>query len=221
IEYAHGGTQPIRTVHIPGAEMGNCAVDPTSGNLAATFSCPPCGYQNLAIFPPGSDDATRYEAPLASKVGYDNKGNLFLADFDVGNEIAELPGDSSQFQTIALDQSIGEIGSIQWDGKYITVQDLRAPVTISRIAISGSVGTVVSRSKFGPYMRDASYSWIAGDGTVTFPFSTHGDEPNKLGIWKYPKGAHPAHTIKKFGVGGHFFGAVTVSLAPSSAQPRR
>ncbi|HEY2475881.1 MAG TPA: hypothetical protein VGI19_13920 [Candidatus Cybelea sp.] len=221
-EYAHGGTQPIRTVRIPGAETENCAVDPTTGNLAVTFSCPPCGYQDLAIFPPGSGEATRYQAPLAYGVTYDNLGNLFL-DYDTGSgtEMAELPSGGSQFITISLNKGVGAVGSIQWDGKYVTVQNLRPPVTISRISVNGSTGTIVSQSKFGPYMRYASYSWLAGDGTVTFPFARHGDQTNQLGIWKYPKGKYPAHRIKKFGDGGTGFGLVTVSLAPSSLHSRR
>ncbi len=70
-------------------------------------------------------------------------------------------------------------------------------------------------------MRDAGFSWLAGDGTVTFPFSTRGAQTNQLGVWKYPKGGHPMHTIKKFGTGDSGFGAVTVSVAPSESRKRR
>ncbi len=101
IEYAHGGTQPIRTARIPGAATQACAVDPLSGNLAVTFYCPPCGYQNLAIFSSGSGQPVRYQAPQDTSVTYDNEGNLFLAGYDAGGEIAELPNGSSQFLQIA------------------------------------------------------------------------------------------------------------------------
>jgi hypothetical protein len=219
IEYAHGGTEPIRTVRIPGAATQFCAVDPTTGNLALSFSCPPC-YQNLAIFPPGSGQPVRYQAPLGYAVTYDNQGNLFLGGSE-GGEIAELPSGANTFTTISLNEGITDPGTIQWDGTHVTLQSLRPPVTISRISISGSTGTIVSQTKFGPFMRNAGYSWLAGDGTVTFPFATHGLETNQLGIWKYPKGTHPMHAIKKIGTGDSGFGAVTVSVGPSGSLPRR
>ena len=68
VEYPHGGTSPVRTVRIPGAQTMYCSVDPTTGDLAVTFDCPPCGYENLAIFPPGSSTSTRYTAPEAIRV---------------------------------------------------------------------------------------------------------------------------------------------------------
>jgi hypothetical protein len=221
IEYAHGGTRAIRTVHIPGADTVACAVDPTTGNLAVTFYCPPCGSEDLAIFPPGSGQSTRYDAPLANTVGYDNQGNLFLASYDSGSAIAELPNGTSQFIDINLNEDIGQSGQIQWDGKYITLQNIKTPSTISRISISGTSGTVVSQEKFGLYMRRVGYSWLSGDGTVTFPLATRGGETNEIGIWKYPKAPHIMKIIKKIASGDRGFGSVTVSLAASRSRTRR
>jgi len=36
VEYAHGGTQPLRTLPVPGDGPSSCAVDPRSGNLAGS-----------------------------------------------------------------------------------------------------------------------------------------------------------------------------------------
>lgn len=146
---------------------------------------------------------------------YDSQSNLFLAGTN-GTEIAELPSGSSAFTTIQLSEDLGDAGTLQWDGKYITLQGLRPPVRISRISVAGSTGTVVSQSRFSPYMKRASYSYIAGDGTVAFPFGTQGDYARTIGIWRYPKGGH---TIRKLKEKGAFygFGDVVVSVAPSSA----
>lgn len=217
-EYAHGGTEPIRTVRVPGATTQACAVDPTTGNLAVTFYCPPCGYETLAIFPSGSSKSMRYNSLPFSTATYDDLGNLFLASYQGG--IVELPDGSSQPIPISLNENIGELGQIQWDGTYVTLQNIKPPATISRISINGSTATVVSQSKFGPFMRSIGYSWIAGDGTVTFPFSTKGGGTPNLGIWKYPRGTHPMHTLKKIGIGDRGFGAIAVSVSPGGLRKR-
>jgi len=213
IEYAHGGTTPIATYRIPGASTYQCAVDSTTGNLAVTFDCPPCGYEDLAIFPQGSNTSTRYDAPDAYTVTYDNQGDLFLAGYS-GSQLAELPSGSSTFTTITLNQTISEPGQVQWDGTYVTLQDLRSPGEIYRFSISGSAGTVVGETKFGRYMRRTNYSWISGS-TVALPFSVHGNQTNQLGIWNYPRGGKAINIIKKIAVGDTGFGAITVSVSPS------
>jgi hypothetical protein len=212
-EYAHGGTTPIATVRIPGAETENCAVDPTTGDLAVTFDCPPCDYENLAIFPPGSKTSTRYSAPDAYECTYDNQGNLFLGGYS-GSQLAELPSGSNTFTTITLNEDIASAGRLQWDGTYVTLQDLASPGGIYRISIAGSSGTIVGETKFGRYMRRVGYSWISGS-TVAVPFSVHGSQTNQLGIWKYPRGGRAMKVLKKFGTGDSGFGVVTVSVAPT------
>jgi len=215
IEYAHGGTTPIKTLRIPGAETYSCSVDPSSNDLAVTFSCPPCGYENLAVFPNGSGTSTRYSAPNADTCSYDDRGNLFLAGY-IGSAISELPSGSSTFTNISLSENIGNAGQVQWDGKYVTLQSLGTPGAIYRIQVSGSTGTVVGETKFKRYMRRENYSWISiSNGSVIMPFSQHGVEATQLGIWKYPRGGTAVKVIKKIGTGSRGFGAVTVSVAPS------
>ena len=213
-EYAHGSTTPIRTLRIPGAEMYSCSVDPSSNDLAVIFSCPPCGYQNLAIFPNGSGTPTRYTAPYAYTCGYDDQGNLFLGGYG-GSTISELPKGSGTFTTITLSKDISYAGQLQWDGTYITLQGSRSPTGIYRIQVSGSTGTVVGETKFSGYMRNVGYSSISvQDAAVIMPFSKHGTETDNLGVWKYPRGRHAVNVIKKIGTGDHGFGSVAISVAP-------
>ncbi len=212
IEYPHGGTTPVYTYRVPGASTANCAVEPTSGNLAVTFYCPVCGYQTLAIFPNGSSTSTRYDAPDAYVVAYDGARNLFLVNYD-GQGLAELPADSSSFKGITLSGDIGQDhGQAQWDGKYLAIQNLSAPGGIYRVSISGSTATVAGHVKFDRYMKASDFSWISGD-TVVVPFSGHGRYPNQLGIWKYPRGGRQIGLLKGIGSGERGFGAVTVSVA--------
>lgn len=215
IEYAHGSTTPIKSLRIPGAETFSCAVDPTTNDVAVTFDCPPCGYQDLAIFPNGTGTAIRYSTPNYYSCTYDNQGNLFLAGGG-GAGISELPRGSGSFTNITLSQDLGSGGQVQWDGKYVTLETVQSPAGIYRIQISGSSGTVVGETKFGRYMRRVGYSWIAAsDGAVIVPFSEHGATTNILGVWKYPKGGKAMKIIKGIGIGNHGFGSVTVSVAPT------
>ncbi len=213
-EYAHGSTTSLRTLRIPGAELYSCSVDPSSNDLAVIFNCPPCGNQNLAIFPNGSGTPTRYGAPYAYTSTYDNQGNLFLGGYS-GSAISELPKGSQTFTTITLSEGITYVGPIQWDGTYVTLQGGRSPAGIYRIQVSGSTGTVVGETKFSGYMRNVGYSSISvQDAAVIMPFSTHGTETNDLGVWKYPRGRHAINVIKKIGTGDHGFGSVAISVAP-------
>ena len=47
-EYAHGGTEPIATLDLPGSNAIGCSVDPTTGNLAVVFSG---SGKNVAVVP--------------------------------------------------------------------------------------------------------------------------------------------------------------------------
>ena len=49
-EYAHGGTQPIKTLSVPGSGPVACAVDPASGDLAVTSAGNSSGGANLAVY---------------------------------------------------------------------------------------------------------------------------------------------------------------------------
>jgi hypothetical protein len=215
IEYAHGGTTPIKTLHIPGAQTNACAVDPSSGDVAVVFYCPPCGYQNLAIFPNGSAPAVRYSAPYAYTASYDGQGDLFLGGAS-SSAISELPKGSQTFTTITLSKQIQSPGQLQWDGTYVTLQSLYPPGGIYRISVSGSTGTIVGETKFGRYMKRMGNAWISTkDGSVVLPFSVHGNTTNNLGIWNYPKGGHAISIIKNLGAGYHGFYGVTISVAPT------
>lgn len=207
IEYAHGGTQPLRELTIPGSTTTDCSVDPTSGDLALTYDCPWCK-TNLAIFPNGSGTPTRYAAPDAYTCGYDIQGNLFLAGGS-GSQIAELVAGSSTFQIINIEKNIGNPLQVQWDGQYVALERENFPGAIYRLKISGSGASVVGTTKFRETLVWTNPSWIAG-GAVVFPFSTHRDQsPDEIGIWQYPHGGKATATIKDLG------GGVTVSVVPS------
>jgi hypothetical protein len=186
LEYAHGGTTPIATLALPGINANACGVDPKTGNLAI------CGFGgnsngNVAIFDNATGNPIIYDSGLAAMYcGYDDKGNLFVSGtINLRNTLAELAYESSAFISITLNGNIGGPGQVQWDGAYITLENQREHITISRLAISGSTASLVSKTQLrGP--KWATESWIVGDRVIT-PYSSRGGVTNKIGAWRYPR----------------------------------
>jgi hypothetical protein len=219
VEYVHGGTSPIATLSVPGDMASGCASDPTTGDLAVTYSGTSHG--NVAIFQGAQGTPTTYYVDLDVQFcGYDNQGNLFVdgaADGVV--KLAELPKGGSSFGEIAISPAVdGFPWQVQWDGKYITLE-ASGPgdgVAIYRLQIAGSVATVVGKTDFKGVTRTASQSWIQGS-TVFIPYGVRGDGIDKprIGVWKYPKGGKPTESFKN--VAGKLvdFQGVTFSAASS------
>jgi hypothetical protein len=224
-KYAHGGSQPIGGLNIPngGGGVFGCAVDPMTGNLAATFECADmskcASTLEIAVFPNATGTPTEYggsNLPQFQYCGYDNAGNLFADGLAVGGSgiLAELPEGSSKLTNISLDKSIKKVGQIQWDGTYMTIQD-RLRASLYRLRISGSAAKVVGTVKFEETGL-AQQSWIQG-GSIVIPYRRSVKATTTLGFWKYPAGGTPTKMIsqKKWGRGvlGAFTGT-TVSVAP-------
>ncbi len=94
VEYAHGGTSPIKIYHEPGFTHG-CAVDPTTGNLAVLHDPPSSGPGGISIYAHAKGKPAEYTTPNVFRVyflGYDDKGDLFVdgTDMHVAFELAEL-----------------------------------------------------------------------------------------------------------------------------------
>jgi hypothetical protein len=215
-EYAHGGTTPIQTLRIPGAEMFACSVDPTTNDLAVIYSCPPCGYQDLAVFPNESGPAVRYHTGNdASTCAYDGSGNLFVND-SLGVALRELPRGSGYFTTVTFDKNVGDINQIQWDGSHMTLQQASYPGGIYRFEVVGSTGKILTATTFKKKIYWNGPSWIYSR-TVVFAFNPKPDSepPAEIGIWKYPQGRRPIHIIGKAASRGYDFASVTVSAPPS------
>jgi hypothetical protein len=220
LEYAHGGTTPIATLSLPGSAEA-CGVDPKTNDLAVTC----CGGSvgNVAIFANATGTPTLYNAGNgASYLGYDNNGNLFVSGYVNGqNAFAELPYGSSSFNPITLNGKPGGPGQVQWDGKYITLENQKDnDITIARLRVSGSAASVVSKTRLkGP--KWATQSWIDQNRVVT-PYSARGGVTNRIGSWRYPKSGK---IVVKFGDFGQTANTkvlgVTLSVAPSDSHIRQ
>jgi len=140
---------------------------------------------DVVIFKDASGSGTVMTTPLVKEYfdGYDNQGNLFADGFNSSKtfELVELPNGSEKFQTITTSNTVQFPGSVQWDGKYLTVVD-QIGDRIYQYTVSGTKATLegtvyLSRSD------DCAQTWI-GKGVVYC--ADAGNEDGE--VYKYPAG---------------------------------
>ncbi len=198
LEYAHGGTTPIKTLSDTGYYPLGCSVDPTTGNLAVTNRLSTSFTTgDVAIYPKASGSPTSYTAQnfyYYEFCGYDNSGDLFIDGTTKGSalEYAELPSGGSAFSSLTLSQSIGFPGGVQWDSGHLAIGDQNAAV-IYEFSISGSQGVEVGSTPLTG-SKDVIQFWIQGKRVI-------GPDAGlaQVEFYKYPAGGSPTKVITGFG----------------------
>jgi hypothetical protein len=212
LEYAHGGTSPINTLSAHGAY--SCSWDPSTGNLAVVerpFS--------IAIFKGANGTPQTYTDTSFlhfSYCAYDGKSNLFVTGEPTGPysyALAELDIGSGSFKTITLNKKLDYLEDLQWDGKYLAIDDFYGTGTINRVQVSGSSGTIESTTSLGGAQFYGYWTWLQ-DGTFISPIYT-GGQGKKMGFWSYSSGGKPTKKLPRsdFKSNGPIRG-ITVSVAP-------
>jgi hypothetical protein len=193
-EYAHGGTTRIATLNDPGYYPEGCSVDPTTGNLAvANYSNSDNVRGNVAIYngAAGSPaayytDSLMYEMFLCS---YDNKGNLFVDGEQLGSGgfvLAELSRAGASLTDMFLNQSIGGISGVQWDGRHLVIGDSTAEM-IYQFTIKGAFATKVGAIPLDEAIDLGQFS--IQRAKVVAPYGAG------AGIWNYPSGGSAIKTV--------------------------
>ncbi len=193
LEYAHGETSPINTLSGYG---GACSWDPTRAIslwLAATrlqFSSDAEGVAQTF-----ADSNVSFYACT-----YDEYGDLFLLGETPSSvyEFGRVQHQQRSFYTHFAEQSIN-MYDLAWDGTYVAINGGgRDSAEINRVAVSGSVGTVVStvslKQEHRPRGRlglEGLWSWL-GDGTFIAPSGGDGKLGKDIDFWSYPAGGEPA-----------------------------
>ncbi|MGA8325404.1 MAG: hypothetical protein WB757_04910 [Candidatus Cybelea sp.] len=211
LEYAHGGTSPINTLSAHAAI--SCSWDPSTGNLAVVERP-----YSIAIYANASGTAktyTDYNFREFNYCAYDDKGDLFITGQINGpNPYALAEFNGGTFTTINLNERV-YLEDLQWDGKYLAIDDFYQTGQINRVHVSGSSGiierTITLTGTFYGY-----WTWLQG-GTFISPISTEGDHDSVLEFWSYPSGGKPTKKLpsKGFKRNGDIRG-ITVSVASSA-----
>ncbi len=164
----------------------SCAMN-TDGDLAVGILA---GTNNgaMVIFKKAKGSGTIIKTPLVQEFfdGYDDKGNLF---FDGYNEhqafqLAEIPKGAKTAQPITISNTIRFPGSVQWDGKYVTVFDQLAN-NMYRYTIKGTNAKLHDTIAFTG-VSDCAQTWIAGDVVYCGDAGTDDGE-----VLNYPAGGSP------------------------------
>ncbi len=217
-EYAHGGTKPIATLSDPDIAVG-CAVDPTTGDLAASGN-------GVAIFKNATGNPVYYSSNFHFYYcGYDDRGNLYLTAVDeqYGDraQLVRLASGTTDFEQIGLNTKLYNSGnvwpSVQWDGKHMAVTSTpyRKPISVYRLRITGTNATVVGSATLSSQANNYSgETWIQGKSIIGVGHA--GGHYEAAFLWPYPKGGSPGRTIKRLGKTLYpEVSAVTVSVARS------
>jgi hypothetical protein len=210
-EYQHGGTDPIATVKSKFGFALQCTFDPTTGNLAVvgTFDSGP---ENIAVYKNVTGKAEDYsdDGPFYSFVGcvYDGSGNLFVSGYT--GALGELPSGADTFVNYTPSLKTGDsvLTGIQWDGKYVTVQELppdKHHALLDRITIKHNKAKVAGRTELvGNHIEFKQlYSGVA--------IGFEGQHHRTIGFWRYPAGGG---TINVLSGNRIRFDAATISVAP-------
>jgi hypothetical protein len=205
VEYAHGGTQPFKTLVEPDYGAWGCGVDPATENLAVANY----GIATVAVFANASGTPTIYAMPIQPRyMGYDNKSNLFAFGFDGHATLAELANHGSAFKKVIYQKNIFGPMGVQWDGKYLALGEgtnVNNCGLIRRYTITNFNG----KWKGGTKLNCQARSFFIQGSTVLTSW-------NGIYYYHYPAGGQAYKTVKTAaGVG------MTISLAPSHSRIRK
>ncbi|HEV3092453.1 MAG TPA: hypothetical protein VGX91_13510 [Candidatus Cybelea sp.] len=197
VEYAHGGLRPIAELQNPlGGAIASCDVDPETGSLAVAGGSG--AGSGVAIYAQGKTSANVYRAPNLGGFGsaaFDGKGDLFVEtsrdrQSQQATTLVELPKGGKRFRNVAWNGPPPRFGSIQWDGRYLAVENPPSrsiPPTIVRFAPGVRQATFVSKSTL-ENAGDATRFTIAGREIIVL-------KPLSIAFYGYPKGGTPLKTI--------------------------
>jgi hypothetical protein len=150
LEFAHGKSTPVKTLIDPSPYPIDCAIDPSTGNLAVVNQYGKSEYTlgNVAIYSDAKGAPKTYKVTGFSTYvsgTFDARGDLLVSDVESsGVKFAMLPHGSSKFEAIALSHS-GQWtgpGFVRWDGTYFDVEFSVGETSIFVwYTIKGSSGT--------------------------------------------------------------------------------
>jgi hypothetical protein len=210
LEYAHGGTVPIKT-YTPGGGLAGCSVD-AKGDVAITGTSP----GRVTVYAKGDPDrAVTYsntECETQASMGYDNKGNIIgLGQYDSINVCAVLAGAKQETTLTTSGITIYHLNGTMWDGKYIAVSDAEAEheyltgiyqTTLSGTTLTSHGETILNDTCYRGYTAVGN-PFILGSkntpdnehqgklvvGSNAFCFSA--SKGGGIEFWHYPKGGNP------------------------------
>ncbi|MGC2633098.1 MAG: hypothetical protein WA215_02685 [Candidatus Cybelea sp.] len=225
-KYAHGGTSPIATLNVPGDLGQDCAVDPSSGNLAVSHDA-----YFVSVFPSASGNPETFnDEPIGTifSLVYDEHSNLVIygSGFTFSSEeVGLLSSGGTSFTNFKFNEKAKPLTFALWKGNYLLLSGIHkakgtsSPETMWKVSVQASglkvAGTKTLNSRgddgFGQYACLVGSALLQSDRNGRF-----------VNLYDYVTGGKPKRTIGN--VGGGVPTAVAISVAgglhPSNFVPR-
>jgi hypothetical protein len=233
VEYAHGGTTPLRT-YSPGGTLVGCSID-AKGDVAITGSSPG---RVIVYAKNDTKKGATYsdtDCETLSPMGYDNKGNLIgTGEYASVDVCALLAGTKSEVTLTTSGITINSPNGSMWDGKYIGIGDEEAgsgkgATGINEATLSGKTLTSAGEAiltdtcyrdgytavlnpfvlgKKNTPLNTRQGNVVVGSNAYCFDSSSGGG----IEFWHYPKGGNP---YKMYGIADPII-VLTVSIGTTS-----
>lgn len=175
--------KPVKTLSISTGQPSGCAMD-EQGDLAVGDLTS----GSVVIFKDASGSGTVIPTDLAMVyfICYDNKGNLFFDGLSKLShfELYEIPDGGNKFESITTSNIVSYPGSVQWDGKFVTVLD-QVQNLMYRYTVKGTTATLKSTVMLKG-AGDCTQTWIAM-GVVYCADAGNDDGA----VYAYPAGGSP------------------------------
>jgi hypothetical protein len=222
--FSHGGEKPFAMLLAPGSGAFNdCAFNPTDNDIAASYESDGGGC--IAIYHSPSGSPTLYSATNIGGcewLAYDGSGDLYVDGLasPSGFGLGELPAGGNQLIALTLDKRLKPVGSLQWDGQYMTMAVHR---TLYRFTTSGSSVRIVSHVTLqGMHfnkLQEYSTTYDLLGSRVIAPIG-RGPRP-KIGFWQYPAGGKSLRVLQVPKPKKGAVGDALSSVAPSQPNTQR
>jgi hypothetical protein len=217
VEYAHGGTKPLRTIKDLEYRPQGCAIDPATGDLAVANYETGWNYPgNLSVYRKARGFARSYiveDFYYYFYCAYDGSGNAYVngqfGSYGEGFEFAQLPKKGSTLNQILLPGNLGYPAGIAWDGTYVAVGDQTAP-NIYEFAFAKGKATLKNTTTLSG--ADQILGFAIDGATLIAPNQLSSGNSNVL-FYNYPAGGAPTQTITN----GVFFPRA-VAISPGSTR---
>lgn len=205
LEYAHGGTKPIKRFDDSPDSPYACSVDLASGDLAVANDDGASQQGNITIWSGGSTEerTTFTDSALGYFIGcaYDGSGNLLVTNgrgySNTPTSFAWLPNGGTRLVNVKIPGPRSgddwySVDGIQWDGKYFVLDQGYA----YRISLLHGQAYYVGYTEFDPTGGSyAIYDNTPGQqGTqIVVPFTD--ENVSGVDLFHYPAGGQPVNEI--------------------------
>lgn len=198
VEYAHGGTNPIKTLNDPGQYPVACSVDPINGDLAVSnIITTGSGPGSIGIYKGATGNPTIYSDPAVARVfflAYDSHENLFFDGMGGNSAFRMAKFKRKIFTAITISgATIHFPGGVFTKGLKLSVGDQNGANGYSVIYQITDTGTVTGAT---PLMKthDCLQYFVNGQ-KPTQKVICPNPASSSVDIYDYPAGGKPVKII--------------------------